>query len=136
MQVGGSVLGGALVSGPRDALRAALALMGEHSVGEVLVEAVQPGACYVTCTVLAPSGGAVGAVALPPTALEYWDVEEDIADCALDLERYLASREVGAPARGGGGMAASRTQLGLEWHAAACVRRRAGGVGNPSDTCS
>ena len=154
------MLGGALVSDAADALLAALALMQEHSVDEVLVEAVLPGARHFTCSVLStdqvrtccalmPSDQQAiyvacpvastsagqpgcpgtcrppfsrphswcsslhrtpccvshrlpplllfvqGTVALPPTELAVYDIEEAIADTELRLERFLAVREVG-----------------------------------------
>lgn len=156
LQFGGSVLGGCLATGARDALVASLVLMQEHGVSEVVVEAVQPGAHHFTCSVLAtdqvratPGWArhkaqafshpwlpvmfqrasqlgcrpalahhhhqwqvlclcvAQGAVALPPTELSYWDVEDDIAECELRMERWLAAREVG-PRRD-----ASRPPLGM-----------------------
>lgn len=36
-----------------------------------------------------------GVVALPPTEVSYYDVEQDIADMELRLERFLAMNEVG-----------------------------------------
>ncbi|KAI7845525.1 hypothetical protein COHA_000948 [Chlorella ohadii] len=89
-EVAGSVLGGALVSGPRNALLVALELMQEFSVDEVLVEVVVPGARHFTCSVLATEQGAV---ALPPTELDTWDVEDDIVLSELALERHLAMCE-------------------------------------------
>ncbi|KAL4428078.1 hypothetical protein ABPG75_002167 [Micractinium tetrahymenae] len=89
-EVGGHVLGGCLVSGVRSALVGAAALMQEHSVSEVVVEAVQPGAVHFACSVLE---GEQGVVALPPTELGYYDLEDDIAEMELRLERYLAQQE-------------------------------------------
>ncbi|KAL4445330.1 hypothetical protein ABPG77_011155 [Micractinium sp. CCAP 211/92] len=88
--VGGHVLGGFLASGVRSALVGVAALLQEHDVPEVVVEAVQPGAVHFACGVLQ---GEQGVVALAPTELSYYDLEEDITDMELRLERYLAQQE-------------------------------------------
>ena len=93
---GGAVLGAIVAQGTADVLQAALALMEEQGVGSVVLEAVVPGAVHVTVTVL---GGPGGPVALPPTELGYYDLEDDIIASQLQFERFLAVQEVGAAGR-------------------------------------
>eukprot|EP00887_Chlorella_sp_A99_P002563 scaffold6.g2563.t1 len=87
---GGAVLGAAVAQGADEALVAGLALMDAHGVESVVLEAMVPGATHVTVTVL---GGPEGPVALPPSELSYYDLEEDIAAVELRWERFLAVRE-------------------------------------------
>lgn len=61
---------------------------------------------HVPASPACPPGLRQGVVALPPTELSYYDLEEDITDMELRLERYLAQQEVG-----GWGMSRGRWPL-------------------------
>lgn len=90
-EVAGDVAEGTLVMGAEDVLQAALALMASEQVDSVVLEAVHPeGAVYFSCTVL---GTPQGAVALPPSDLDSYDIEKDLFDTQLSFERFLAIHE-------------------------------------------
>jgi hypothetical protein len=76
--------------------------MAAHSAEEVVLEAVWDEAAYFTCGVLAAVEGSAPAVALPPTQVGWYDVEDDFNDSQLKFERFLALKDVSRGDKGKG----------------------------------
>jgi hypothetical protein len=104
----GVLVGAALARGCTEAMHLALATMaGASAAGavgaapaapctSVVVELVHEDATFFTVPVV---GGPRGAVALPPVATSFYDVEDELAAGEHEQERWLAVREVSVRAR-------------------------------------
>jgi hypothetical protein len=90
VEAGGEVLAGGVGRGVAQVAAGAAAVAAATSASSVVLEAVHPGAVHFTCAVL---GTPAGAMALPPTEVGYYDVEEDVDASELQYERFWAVRQ-------------------------------------------
>lgn len=89
-EVGGDVLGAGVGKGAEEIIAGAVDIMEDLNTDTVVLEALIPGAVFVTCTVLSTPQGPV---ALPPTEVDVYDLQQEIARSELRYQKFLARRE-------------------------------------------